>query len=306
MLSHHQPLGVLGLYIEGVFGRAVAIIVVIIVLVLLGLGGVDAGDGARPRVVVDAAADDDGLPLIEIHDELLADAALHAEIAAGGEDDVVLGIALHIIAAVSLGNRFVDGLHRACNGCFGGVVLQGGLQSRQLIFLLLLLVFNGGDLHLQLLDAGGVHLPLGGIVVGVEVQLVNLLLQTLDVLLSKLHVQLRLLDVQLDGVGIVAEQRLSLGDGIALFHQQLGDLLAVLGINRHILLRLHHTCKHGGRGCRIHVQFRHILHIHACTIVVAAAQKAPAEEGCRPQHHHGADNEKDGFFLHGDTSCRDQ
>ena len=124
MLSHHQPLGVLGLDIEGVFGRAVAIVIVVIVLVLLRLGGVDAGDGARPRILVDAAADDDSLPLIQIHNELLADAALHAEIAAGGEDDVVLGIALHIIAAVTLGDRFVDGLHRTGDRRFGGIVLQ--------------------------------------------------------------------------------------------------------------------------------------------------------------------------------------
>ena len=236
MLTHHQPLGVLGLYIEGVFGRAVAVIVVIIVVVLLRLRGVNAGDGARPRVVVDAAADDDSLPLIQIHNKLLTDAALHAEIAAGGEGDVVLGIALHIIAAVTLGNRFVDGLHRTGNRGFGGVVLQGGLQPRQLIFLLLLLILLGGDLHLQLLDAGGVHLPFGGGVVGIALQLLDLLLQALDVLLIQLHVQLRLLDVQLDGVGIVAEQSLSLRDDIPLFYQKRGHFFAALGIYMDTLL----------------------------------------------------------------------
>ena len=305
MLTHHQPLRVPGCHIEGVFGCAVTAVIVIVV-VLLRLGGVDDGDGAVPRIVVDTAADHHGLPLPDIHDELLADPALDAEIAAGGQHDVMLGIAVHIVAAAALCHCGVDGLHSAGNGCLGGVILQGGLQPRQLVVLLLLLVFQRGHLHLQLLDAGGIYLSFRRVLIGVEEQLMDLLFQTLDVLFIQLHVQLRLLDVQLDGIGVVAEQGLSLRDGVPLFYQQLLHLFPVLRIHRHALLRLHHACKQRGSRCRGHIQLCHMLDIDAAAVIAAALQIAPAKEGCHAQQHHGADDDDYGFLLHGDTSVRDR
>ena len=112
MLTQQQTVAALQLHIEGVLagagGIVAAAVVIAVLIALLGVGPVDHGDGALPRLVADAGTDHHGGALRQRTGVILVDIALDPE-AAGLHD----GHEGQRIARLVGAAFFIDGLDAA-------------------------------------------------------------------------------------------------------------------------------------------------------------------------------------------------
>ena len=126
MLAHQQPIAAAELHIERVFAGVTGVAAAAVVIVAAALGGVvpvDAGDGALPRLVADAGADDDADALAEHRCVVLVDVALHA--VAAGLHDGDQGQRIVVVVGAAIG---VDALDLAGHLRLHGAVLHVLLQ----------------------------------------------------------------------------------------------------------------------------------------------------------------------------------
>ena len=126
VLAHQQPIAAAELHIERVFAGVTGVAAAAVVVVVAALGGVvpvDAGDGALPRLVADAGADDDADALAEHRCVVLVDVALHA--VAAGLHDGDQGQRIVVVVGAAIG---VDALDLAGHLRLHGAVLHVLLQ----------------------------------------------------------------------------------------------------------------------------------------------------------------------------------
>ena len=126
VLAHQQPIAAAELHIERVFAGVTGVAAAAVVGVVAALGGVvpvDAGDGALPRLVADAGADDDADALAEHRCVVLVDVALHA--VAAGLHDGDQGQRIVVVVGAAIG---VDALDLAGHLRLHGAVLHVLLQ----------------------------------------------------------------------------------------------------------------------------------------------------------------------------------
>ena len=126
VLAHQQPIAAAELHIERVFAGVTGVAAAAVVVVVAALGGVvpvDAGDGALPRLVADAGADDDADALAEHRCVVLVDVALHAVAAGLHDGDQGQRIVVAVGAAIG-----VDALDLAGHLRLHGAVLHVLLQ----------------------------------------------------------------------------------------------------------------------------------------------------------------------------------
>ena len=126
VLAHQQPIAAAKLHIERVLAGVAGVAAAAVVVVVAALGGVvpvDAGDGALPRLVADAGADDDADALAEHRCVVLVDVALHA--VAAGLHDGDQGQRIVVVVGAAIG---VDALDLAGHLRLHGAVLHVLLQ----------------------------------------------------------------------------------------------------------------------------------------------------------------------------------
>ena len=126
VLAHQQPIAAAELHIERVLAGVAGVAAAAVVVVVAALGGVvpvDAGDGALPRLVADAGADDDADALAEHRCVVLVDVALHA--VAAGLHDGDQGQRIVVVVGAAIG---VDALDLAGHLRLHGAVLHVLLQ----------------------------------------------------------------------------------------------------------------------------------------------------------------------------------
>ena len=126
VLAHQQPIAAAELHIERVLAGVTGVAAAAVVVVVAALGGVvpvDAGDGALPRLVADAGADDDADALAEHRCVVLVDVALHA--VAAGLHDGDQGQRIVVVVGAAIG---VDALDLAGHLRLHGAVLHVLLQ----------------------------------------------------------------------------------------------------------------------------------------------------------------------------------
>ena len=126
VLAHQQPIAAAELHIERVLAGVAGVAAAAVVVVVAALGGVvpvDAGDGALPRLVADAGADDDADAFAEHRCVVLVDVALHA--VAAGLHDGDQGQRIVVVVGAAIG---VDALDLAGHLRLHGAVLHVLLQ----------------------------------------------------------------------------------------------------------------------------------------------------------------------------------
>ena len=134
VLAHQQPVAAAELHIERVLAGVAGVAAAAVVVVVAALGGVvpvDAGDGALPRLVADAGADDDADALAEHRCVVLVDVALHA--VAAGLHDGDQGQRIVVVVGAAIG---VDALDLAGHLRLHGAVLHVLLQLLDVAVLL--------------------------------------------------------------------------------------------------------------------------------------------------------------------------
>ena len=286
MLAQQQAVAGLQLHIEGILaggGRIVAAAAVVIVLVaLLGVLPVDQGDGALPRLVVDAGADHHGGALGQHTGVILVDIALDPEAAGLHDGHEGQRIALLIGAAV-----LVDGLDAARDRRGNAYVLHGVLHLLDILRLqgdIILLLQNIG-VHLPDLQRV-LHLILKGRGVLVLFQLGLFFLLALQLVLHLLQLQLGLLQSQPRLTHIVGKQHITGLD--LLIHLHLD------GVHRGVVVLLHLRLALGGddAGEPVHqprgaeaADHGHRLHRRFALGVCAAACQHGQQHRCGQQNN---------------------